>query len=112
MKHETAQSAHEPVYEVVWPLARTAAGAPIKPSPAIADLNGKTIGELWDYRFKGDRMFAIIRDSLRQRFPDVKFVDYSNFGDIHGPDEVEVISALPGLLRKHGVDAVITGVAS
>ncbi|MDO8670552.1 MAG: hypothetical protein Q7O66_03870 [Dehalococcoidia bacterium] len=109
---ETAQSVREPVYEVVWPLGKLAAGPAIKLGSPVSDLNGKTIGELWDYRFRGDDMFAIIRDTLRQRYPDIKFVDFSTFGDTHGPKEGEVVAALPELLRKHGVNAVISGVAS
>ncbi len=99
----------EPVYEVVRPIGKSAAGESIKPGLPITDLSGKTIGEIWNRRGNGDDVFPILRDSLRQRFPDIKFVDFDTFGDIHGSNEPEVVAALPGLLRLHGVDAVITG---
>ncbi len=37
----------EPVYEVVWPLGRSAYDTRA-PNARIADLSGKTVGELWD----------------------------------------------------------------
>lgn len=112
MRKETTRSAREPSYQVVWPLGRSSVSLSIEPGPPISNLGGKTIGEVWNSAFKGNQMFAIIRERLRQRFPDVKFVDFDVFGDIHGPDEAEVIAALPGLLRQHGCDAVITGVGA
>ncbi|HEX2172331.1 MAG TPA: hypothetical protein VHL09_07795 [Dehalococcoidia bacterium] len=101
----------EPVYEVVWPLGRTTIDA-VDPNPPILDLNGKTIGELWDWLFKGDQMYALLRDQLQRRFPEVRFVDFREFGNIHGQNEKEVIAALPDLLRRHGCDAVITSVGA
>ncbi len=110
MKHQTTGPGHEPVYEVVWPLGRAAAGPPMRLSPPISDLSGKTIGELWSHRGDSDAFFPIIRESLQQRFPDIKFVHYDTFGDTHGANEAEVIADLPKLLRQYGVDAVISGV--
>ncbi len=112
MKSGSRRSPREPVFEVVWPLARYAGGPTTRLSPPVSDLNGKTIAELSNWRFKAGEMFGIIREALQQRYSDIKFVDHKMFGDIHGPNENEVVAALPGLLRQHGVDAVITGVAS
>ena len=112
MRNEAVGSVRDPVYEVVWPLGKSVVSAAVDPSAPIVDLNGKTIGELWDWLFKGPEMFAIIRQRLRERFPDVKFVDYSTFGNIHGSREAEVIAALPDLLRQHGCDAVISAVGA
>ncbi len=85
---------------------------PAKLSSPVPDLNGKTVGELWDWLFKGDEMFAMIRERLSKRFPGVKFIDFSTFGNIHGSSEREVIAALPVLLRQHGCDAVISAVGA
>ncbi|HZF04458.1 MAG TPA: hypothetical protein VE932_09025 [Patescibacteria group bacterium] len=101
----------EPVYDVVWPLAPSAApaGSLAARSP---DLSGKTVGELWDYLFKGEEMFPLIRKALETRYPGIRFVEFEVFGSIHGRDEQELAATLPGLLRKHGCDAVISAVGA
>src|SRR5207247_3076617 len=95
----------EPVYDVVWPLAPSAAPAGSLAARS-ADLSGKTVGELWDYLFKGEEMFPLIRKALETRYPGIRFVEFETFGSIHGRDEKELAATLPGLLRKHGCDAV------
>ncbi|MDO8673716.1 MAG: hypothetical protein Q7O66_20080 [Dehalococcoidia bacterium] len=112
MRSESVSSVREPVYQVVWPLGKSVIAPAVAPSPPIVDLNGKTIGELWDWLFKGPEIFAIVRQRLLERFPDVKFVDHSVFGNIHGSREAEVIAALPEMLRQHGCDAVIAAVGA
>ena len=78
--------------------------------PRIADLNGKTICELSDYSFRGEEIFPIVRELLRQQYPNIKFVEYTNFGNTHGAAEAEVIHNLPAMLKEHGCDGVISGV--
>ncbi|MBI2200179.1 MAG: hypothetical protein HYU42_16530, partial [Candidatus Rokubacteria bacterium] len=45
------------------------------------------------------------------RFPGVRFVRYDVFGSTHGADEHRVLAELPDKLRRHGVDAIISGMA-
>ena len=106
-RHDTS----EPVFEVVWPLGKAASEA-IDLRPPVSDLGGKTVGEMWDWLFKGDEMFAHIRRRLQERYRDTKFVDYKTFGNLHGRAEREVIAALPGLLREKGCEVVISGVGA
>jgi hypothetical protein len=101
----------EPVYDVVWPLAPSAAPAGSLAARS-ADLSGKTVGELWDYLFKGEEMFPLIRRALEARYPGIRFVEFETFGSIHGRDEKELAATLPGLLRQHGCDAVISAVGA
>jgi hypothetical protein len=75
-------------------------------------LNGKTIGQLWNYMFRGDEIFRMARVGLSDRFPDARFVDYEVFGKIHGPNEDSVIAALPRILQEKGCEAVICGVGA
>lgn len=112
MQYQTTGSAQGPLYEVVWPLGKSVVAPAIEPTVPISDLNGKTVAELWDWLFKGPEMFAIIRQRLRERFPDVRFVDYETFGNIHATNEGEILSSLPEMLRRHGCDAVITAVGA
>jgi hypothetical protein len=99
----------EPKYKVVWPLGKLAYEA-LALKSRVSDLKGKTIGELSDYGFRAEAIFPLVRESLQKLNPGVKFVEYSEFGNTHGPKEAEVIANLPGLLHKHGCHAVISGV--
>jgi hypothetical protein len=101
----------EPVYEVVWPLAPAAAPAATL-ADRVGDLSGKTVGELWDYLFKGEQMFPLIRTALEQRYPGIRFVPYDTLGSTHGRDEAELAATLPGVLRAHGCEAVISAVGA
>lgn len=97
-------------YDVVWPGGRRlVADAPL--APRLDTLAGATVGFLWDYLFRGEEIFRVLADGLRQRFPDMRFVDYQTFGSTHGGDEHAVLAALPEKLRRHGIDAVISGMA-
>ena len=101
----------EPMYEVVWPLGKLAA-KPIDSVPALADLNGKTVCELWDGVFRGDEIYPILRSELKKQFPGVKIVDYKTMGNTHDTNEREYVANLAGLLRQHGAHAVISGVGA
>jgi hypothetical protein len=99
----------EPNYKVVWPLGKIMY-QPVTLKPRPTNLNGITICELSDYGFKGEVIFPLIRKLLKQRYPDIKFIEYTNLGNTHGAQENEVISSLPEKLQKYGCGAVISGV--
>ena len=101
----------EPAYEVVWPLGRPAYDSR-SPSARVTDLNGKVIGELWDYLFRGEEIFPILRERLKARFPGIRFVTYDVFGNVHGPRQRELVKRVPELLRQHEVDAVISAIGA
>jgi hypothetical protein len=97
------------LYKVVWPLGKLAY-QPVTLKPRPTDLNDITICELSDYGFKGEVIFPLVRKLLKQRYPGVKFVEYTNFGNTHGAQENEVIASLPEKLKQFGCGAVISGV--
>jgi hypothetical protein len=98
------------VERVLWPRGRKTVD--MKPLAGRLDtLDGKTVGELWDDLFRGDEIFPILEAELVRRFPRVRFVDYRVFGSTHGGAEHRTMAELPDKLRKHGVDAVISGMA-
>ncbi|MEJ2109761.1 MAG: hypothetical protein P8Z37_07595 [Acidobacteriota bacterium] len=99
----------EPGYEIVWPLGKMVAEEVIL-APRIADLSGKTIGELSDYGFRAEEIFPLIRAALSSRYPAIRFIEYGNFGNIHGTREEEIVAALSEKLRQYGCDAVMSGV--
>ena len=97
--------------DVLWPLARRG----VKDTNAAAripDLNGKTVAELWDVIFRGETIYPLVREYIKQRFPDVKFVGYEHFGNFHGAREHEVSASIPDKLRAHKADAVIVGIGA
>jgi len=97
-------------YEAFWPRAeRQRQGRTLARRPST--LEGKTIGFVWDYMFLGDQIFAALEEGLKARFPGIRFIHWSEFGNTHGPDERKVVAALPERLRALGVDAVISGMA-
>ncbi|MFC1862041.1 hypothetical protein ACFLT4_07850 [Chloroflexota bacterium] len=100
---------NEPAYEVVWPLGKWVYSS-LDSRPGLTDLSGKTICELSDFMFRYDEVFPTIRELLRKRYSSVKFVEYSTFGDLFGGKLEEKIATLPDVLRKHGCDAVISGI--
>lgn len=100
-------------YDVVWPLGRSRVEE-VAANERPLELSGKTIAFIWDYLFKGPEMFGIIKAQLSAEFPDVRYVDYEVFGNIHGSDADEKanLSALPARLREHGVDAAVLAVGA
>lgn len=98
-------------YEVVWPLGKSH-GDTRALNERIVDVRGKTICEIWDHVFRGEQIFPIIREAMKKMYPGIRFVEYDQFGDTHGPHQKEVLAALPRLLKQHGCDAVISGVGA
>lgn len=104
-------SSTEPHYDIVWPLGKPAY-ATRAPNERVADLSNKVIGETWDYLFRGEEWFPILREELSRRFPGIRFVTYDTFGNLHGPNQRTLIAKLPELLKQHQVDAVISGIGA
>lgn len=99
----------EPNYKVVWPLGKLAC-QPVALKPRPSSLTGLTICELSDYGFRAEEIFPIVRESLVKRYSGLKFIEYSTFGNTHGPQEIEVIAGLAEKLQKYKCDTVILGV--
>ena len=101
----------EPLFEVLWPLARRAV-TDTRAAPRLPDLNGKTVCELWDVIFRGETIYPLVREYIKSRFPRVTFVGHEAFGNFHGAREREVTAALPEKLRAHKADAAIVGIGA
>ena len=111
-------------FEALWPGGVNAVPA-IPPAPrpvdlivargdrginTPADLNGKRIGFLWDYVFRGDEIFPVLESALTGTYDDVEIVGYDAFGSIFAGNEHETLAALPQRLKDLGIDAVVSGV--
>lgn len=91
-----------------WPRGkRTMTAQPL--APRLDTLDGKTVAFLWDYLFRGDELFPMIEKTMRERYTNVKFIGYDEFGSTHGDEERAIIEALPERLKALKVDAVISG---
>ena len=96
-------------FEALWPSG--ALGVPVAPAATRHDtLAGKKIAFVWDYVFRGEEMFPVIEQSLKQQYDDLSFVSHAFFGSIFGGDEESVLEELPGKLRELDVHGVICGV--
>ena len=76
-------------------------------------LNGKTVCEVWNEDFKGDIMFPIYREMLKERFPGVKIVPYTEFPHTHVSDNAtkqrERATLIANLAKEKGCDAMLSG---
>jgi len=104
-------STNEPHYDVLSPLSRKAVKTSAA-APRVPDLNGKTVCELWDVIFRGETIYPIVREYIRNRFSGVRFVGYEEFGNFHGAREAQVSAEIPAKLRAHHADAVIVGIGA
>jgi hypothetical protein len=97
------------IFEVAWPRGPSAVKV-IPLAKRLDTLAGKTIGEMWDWIFRGDEIFPIVEEELKSRYPGIKFVNYNKFGNPHSANEAKVYDELPALAEKYGCDAFIVGV--
>ncbi len=102
------QISEKGVYQVVWPRGRRVVGEGLTCARRLNSLEGKTICELWDGVFQGDRVFSIIEKELKKQIPGIGFVGYQAFGMTHSEAEAEVLAALPEKLKRNKCDAVIS----
>jgi hypothetical protein len=71
----------------------------------LPDLNGRTIGEISNSLWEANRIFPRIRELLRQRYPDIRIVPYTEFPS-HA-DHIQDNEGLADLVLAKGCDAVI-----
>ena len=82
-------------------------------APRLDSLNGKTIGEVYNHHFKGDQMFGLYRELLKQRYPGVRIIPYTELpASFVGGDPAthrRVAQEVAALAKEKGVDALIAG---
>jgi len=98
----------EPVLDVVWPKSPLGTQSR-RPAPRLDSLRGKRIAFAWDYLFRGDELFPVLAKELTERFEGVEIVNYDVFGNLHGPNELELVNGLPDALAMHRIDGVVSG---
>jgi hypothetical protein len=82
-------------------------------APRIADLSGKTVGEIWNGVFRGDETFPVVRELLKQRYPGINVIPYTEFPFFPGDDrptaQQEMARSIAKMAQDKGCDAIITG---
>lgn len=95
-------------YEVVWPSSPQGVQQQ-RLAPRLDTLDGNRVAFLWDYVFRGDELFPVLKEALEDRHVGIEILDYQEFGNLHGSDEKEKVARLPDDLRDRSVDAVVSG---
>lgn len=95
---------NEPSFDVVHPVSRRPAVARTS-NADLPGLAGKKIALVWDYLFRGDDVFRLVKERFHAGRSGVEFVDHEVFGDIHGHDEL--LDQLSSRLGEMGVDGTI-----
>ncbi len=107
----SAEPPGDGLYDVLWPRGeRRQAVMPLAKRPDT--LNGKTVAQLWDFLFNGDDVFEELEVQLAEKYPDIKWVSWREFGSTHGTSEKEMLAALPQRFKELGVDAAISCMAA
>jgi len=87
--------------------------APGRAARRLGELNGATLGEIWNGVFKGSTTFPLIRKLLQDRYPRLTIIPYTEFphlpGSDHPAEQWQRARAVAALARDKGCDAVITG---
>ena len=103
----------EQIYEVASPVGSPSAQGK-RLAPRLDTLEGKTIGIIWNGSFRGEVSFPIIADMLRQRFPTVTVIPYTELplltvSSLQPSKKAESLEAVRAALVQRRCDAVITG---
>lgn len=100
-------------WEVVKPVGASAVQS-MDLAPRVDTLNGKTVCEVWNGGFGGEITFPIIEEMLRQRYPSVRVIPYSEFplstiAAMNASTKAERLEAIKAALAEKGCDVLITG---
>lgn len=107
------QQQGEPSFKVVSPIGES----PIKMitmSPRLDTLDGKTICLSTNRLFKYEVTFPVIEQLLKEKYPNVKIIPFSEFRiignqDLAGDARVKALKDLGAQFLKRGCHAVISG---
>ena len=82
-------------------------------SRPLENLEGKTIGEVYNNHFKGELMFQTYRRLLKEKYPGIRIIPYDQFPIVYvGGDSASqkrIAKEIAALAKEKGVDAIITG---
>jgi hypothetical protein len=100
----------EPAYSVLWPLGRSTQRGR-RALAGIEKLSGARIALVWDHLFKGDEILRAFQERLGARFPDIQFLDHTQFVGDFG-DDYSVFDTLREQLGRLNADAAVVAVGA
>ncbi len=108
----STRQGHDSKYEVLNPWADADAPSLRGLTPRLTDLEGKTLGLLYNHKLKARPMLTVIEDKLKKRFPTLKISWYLLGSDFAirkylGREQDTMDPKLWDWVN--GVDAVISG---
>ncbi len=100
------------VTEVISPVG-IETKKPENVSTRVGSLDGKTVCETWNQDFKGDFMFPLYRELLKERYRDIRFIPYTEFpvSPLTGSPKYqrEVAKKIAQMAKEKGCDVMISG---
>ena len=99
---------HRGIYKVLQPTGPVV-GELIRGASRLDTLNGKTLCEVWNGGYRGDRTFPLIRRLLQKEFPGVNIVPFTEFPLARHYNIDEILQDFLQLFEQKGCDALISG---
>lgn len=84
-------------------------GETTRHAPRVSELSGKTICEISNGLWEGERIFPLIRERLQKQFPTAKLIPYTEFPV--GSDHID-IDDIGKIVKDKGCQAAIVGNAA
>lgn len=82
-------------------------------APPVDTFEAKTICEVWNGVYKGNETFPLLRGLLKQRYPSLKIIPYTEFPSNYGGETLSEQRAsaqkIAALAKEKGCDALISG---
>lgn len=82
-------------------------------APPLDGFEGKTICEVWNGVYKGNDTFPALRELLKQKYPGVRVIPYTEFPSNYGGETLTEQRAsaqqIARMAKEKGCDALISG---
>ena len=96
------------LYDILSPVGETTVDAG-HVAARLNTLNGKTICEVWNGLFSGEKTFPKIRALLKKRYPDINIIPYTELPIVDIVRTEKALESLHEALLQKGCDAIIAG---
>ena len=95
-------------HDVLSPVGETTIDA-VHIATRLNTLNGKTVCEVWNGLFNGEKTFPKIRALLKKRYPDINIIPYTKLPIVDIVRTEKALESLREAILQKNCDAIITG---